>query len=101
MRIGGIFVIDRKNVVQRLEEIHAVAVSRDQLYINHMGMADFNSLLNDTISLLKDRKPVITTNYGKKFYKCANCGENFDLDFGKPRKVKVCRHCGQGVKWND
>ena len=56
--------------------------------------------INDAIFLLSDLKPIVTTNaYGKKFYKCANCGFEFELDFGNPRLVKVCRNCGQGVRW--
>lgn len=60
-----------------------------------------DSLLADALFLLRDIRPIVTTNaYGKKFYKCATCGYDFELDFGQPRRVKVCRNCGQGVKWD-
>lgn len=57
-------------------------------------------MIRDALGLLEAQKPVITTNaYGKKFYKCANCGFEFELYFVNPRRVKFCNNCGQGVKW--
>ena len=94
---------NKEKVVQGLKACSACLGScpTECPYYDHTRSCTGIQLKKEALALLESRKPVITTNYGKKFYKCANCGENFDLDFGKPRKVKVCRHCGQGVKWDD
>ena len=87
---------DREKVIKNLQSVANVCALNGD--IQSMRMID------DAIILLKDLEPlepIVTTNaYGKKFYKCANCGFDFELDFGNPRRVKVCRNCGQGVKWD-
>jgi len=85
---------DREFLRQKFENLSAV--TGDGQYATISG-----ETVREVLEVLTDRKPIVTKNeYGKKFYKCANCGENFDMDFDRPRKVKVCRHCGQGVKWD-
>ena len=83
---------DRGEVIKNLKSIANICALN----------GDIQSMrtIDDAIFLLSDLKPIVTTNaYGKKLYKCANCGFDFELDFGNPRLVKVCRNCGQGVRW--
>ena len=85
-------MVDREKVIkylQRMSNIYALN-------------GDIQSMrtIDDAIFLLSNIKPIVTTNaYGKKFYKCANCGYDFERYFGNPRRVKFCNNCGQGVTW--
>ena len=96
-------MIEREKVVRAIEACVAGLCECCPYYKTEKDFENNNckdDLMADVRTLLMDRKPVVTTNaYGKKFYKCANCGFDFELDFGKPRLVKVCRNCGQGVMW--
>lgn len=45
-----------EKVIKGLESIHAVALDKEQLYVNHISMKDFNELLADALELLKERE---------------------------------------------
>ena len=94
---------DKEKVIRGLKACSACLGScpPECPYYSHTVSCTGIQLKKDALALLEDRKPIITTSdlTGRKFYKCANCGCHFEMDFDKPRKVRVCRFCGQGVKW--
>ena len=85
-------MLDREKVIKNLQSMANICALN----------GDIQSMrtIDDAIFLLSDLKPIVTTNaYGKEFYKCANCGDDFERYFGNPRRLKVCLNCGQGVRW--
>lgn len=97
---------DREKVIKGLENIHAVALDKEQLYVNHMSMKDFNELLADALELLKEQKAEAKWIYGEDKtgvdgWHCSEC--NFfepwfyeftdDIDF--IRFYGHCPKCGR------
>lgn len=96
---------EREKVIRGLEHCadshKSLAQCKNCVYYAHMSPPCIAALAEDALALLKDREPAVTTNaYGKEFYRCANCGYDFEMYVGNPRKIKYCPICGQGVKWN-
>lgn len=52
-----------EKVIKGLESIHAVALDKEQLYVNHMSMKDFNELLADALELLKAKDINVPTKW--------------------------------------
>ena len=57
-----------EKVIKGLESIHAVALDKEQLYVNHMSMKDFNELLADAAELLK--KAGCFAEEGDQYFAC-------------------------------
>lgn len=97
-----------EKTVKGLESIHAVALDKEQLYVNNMSMKDFNELLADALDLLKEREPVKTEPVRFRvvraggltypFWDCVCDGCGF-----KTSEVhtnwRFCPNCGRAVKW--
>lgn len=95
---------NKEKVVQGLKACSACLGScpTECPYYDHTRSCTGIQLKKEALALLESRKPVVTTNaYGKDFFRCANCGYDFEMYVGNPRRIKYCPICGQGVKWDD
>ena len=76
---------DRKQVIEGLNSIHAVAcgMGGDQCYLNSISIKQFRTLINDATKILKEPvvigrwKPLkgdFTTPGGTPYFVCGKCG---------------------------
>lgn len=93
-----------EKTVKGLESIHAVALDKEQLYVNNMSMKDFNELLADALELLKEREALkvlqdreceVAPNTWQRKGFCPECHQEVQWIINR----NFCGFCGQAVKW--